>query len=210
MLQGAIIGLIVGIIMTVVMLLRRKGLQKQVLDLLARGDVAGARLYLDRKVPPVSKIPLNKINDQRDRMAALAAINDTAALEQEVAAHDGKLTATVQVDAVALFGIALRAGDPGPAVDRLDALATKMEQEGGALMGLVKKQTRAWADLGRGLQGQALTAEQRTAVGGLTNHGGLVQLLVWQGLYKAFEAAGTPEHGQQYRAQVQALTQAFD
>lgn len=210
MIEGAIIGAVVGLIVSLVMMLGRKGTRKKLLEALRAAGRETARALLDQKLPPLTKIPLGKIIDQRERMAALAILGDVAALEAELPAHRGALTAVVQVNAVALLGIAVRSPDPRDAAARLDALATRMEQEGGATMALVKKKTRALAVLAKGLTGEPIPSQTRMVLDSLTGDGGMVQLVIWQALAQALEKAGTQlEQAQSLRRKVQEHTNAF-
>jgi hypothetical protein len=210
MIQGAIIGLIVGIVMTVVMARKRKGIQAAVLGPLNAGDATQARAALDKKVPPLTKIPNTKIIEQRDRMAALTLLNDVQALEAEAASHSGHITALGQVNAVALLGIAVRSADPADAAQRLEALATHVETEGGRLLGLVKKQVRAFAVLGRGLTGAPMDADALGPIASLANESGVTQIVLWQAFVRAYEASGQTQNAESYRTRVQAATKAFD
>jgi hypothetical protein len=210
MIEGAIIGAVVGLIVSLFMMLGRKGTRKKLLEALRAAGPQAARGLLDEKLPPLTKIPLGKIIDQRERMAALAILGDVAALEAELPAHRGALTAVVQVNAVALLGIAVRATDPSDAAARLDALATQMEQEGGATMALVKKKTRALAVLAKGLSGEPIPSQTRLVLDSLTGDGGMVQLVIWQALAQSLEKAGKQlEQARSLRGKVQEHTSAF-
>jgi hypothetical protein len=211
MIEGAIIGAVIGLVVSMVMLLARKGTRKKLLQTLKAEGPEAARRLLDEKLPPLTKIPLGKILDQRERMVALAILGDLPALEQEIAAHRGTLTAVVQVDAIGLLGIALRSPDPSDAVARLDALATRMEKEGGATMALVKKKTRALAVLGKGLTGEPIPSQTRLVLESLTGDGGMVQLLIWQAIARSLEKGGAQlEQAQGLRRKVQEHTDAFE
>ena len=210
MIQGALIGLIVGVILTVMRARSRKGIQAAVLGPLAAGDPAQARAALDKKIPPLTKIPNTKILEQRDRMAALTLLNDVQALEAETASHSGHITAVGQVNAIALLGVALRSADPADAARRLEDLATRVETEGGRLLGLVKKQVRAFAVLARGLGGAPMSADALGPIAALANESGVTQIVLWQALARAYAAAGQAQNAESYRARVQAVTQAFE
>jgi hypothetical protein len=209
MLEGAIIGAVAGLIVSLIMIVARKGLRKEFLRLLGERPEL-ARQYLDRKIPALRKVPLGKILDQRERMVGLALLADLPSLEQELEAHTGALTAVVQVNAIALLGIALRSPDPGEAARRLDALAAKMEAEGGATMALVKKKVRALATLALALGGQPLPSQTRLVLESFSGDGGMVQLLVWSAIARALERSGQSEQAEGLRRKVREHTGAFE
>jgi len=209
--EGAIIGAVVGGVVSLVMILMRKGLRKELLRLLKQQGPEAARRFLDRKIPATRKLGINQILNQRERMAALALLGDTEAIDQEVAGHHGVLTATVQVGAIGLLGLTLRGADPAEGAARLDALATKMEQEGGRTMALVKKKTRALAVLANAMaSGERIPSEVRLTLESFSGDGGMVQLLVWQATAIALEKLGQEQQAQGLRDKVRAFTDAFD
>jgi hypothetical protein len=209
--EGAVIGAIIGVIFSLVMILKRKGLRKELLRLLKEQGTDAARAFLDRKHPPIKKIPIGKLLDQRERMAALALLGDTSAIEAELADHRGALTCTVQVGAIGLLGLTLRSPDPADAARRLDELATKMEQEGGRTMKLVKKKTRALATLGKAMaEGEQIPSETRLTLESFSGDGGMVQLLTWQATAIALEKTGGDQQAAALRAKVRQITDAFD
>jgi len=210
MLEGAIIGAIVGVIFSLVMLLARRGFRTKLLRALKEGGPEAARALLDRKVEPATKVGVNQILSQRERMAALALLGDVAALEQEIAGHRGTLTAVVQVNALGLLGVAVRSADPADAARRLDELAAQMEREGGRTFALVKKKTRALAVLAQGLTGREIPSQTRMTLDSFSGDGGMVQLLVWQATAQALEKTGQTQQAQGIRDKVRAFTDAFE
>jgi hypothetical protein len=210
MLQGAIIGAVVGVVVSLIMLVARRNFRTKFLRALKEGGPATARQVLDGKARPATKIGINRILDQRERMAALALLGDVTALEQEIAAHTGTLTAVVQVNALALLGIAVRSADPTDAARRLDELAGQMERDGGRTMALVKKKTRALAVLAQGLTGQSVPSQTRMTLDSFNGDGGMVQLLVWQATAQALEKTGQTQQAQGIRQKVRVFTDAFE
>jgi hypothetical protein len=210
MLEGMIIGAVVGLVVSLVMILMRRGLRKEFLRLCREQGAPAARAFLDRKIRPTTRLRLSDILNQRERMSALALLGDGESLEREIDGHSGPLTAVVQVDAIGLLGLAVRSGDPAPWVQRLEALATRMEQEGGRTMVLVKKKTRALAGLGQGLLGQAIPSATRMTLESFSGDGGMVQILVWQATSLALQRAGQDEQAEGIRKKVLALTDAFE
>lgn len=210
MIEGAIIGGAIGVTVSLVMLAQRSGRRKKLIKALASPDgPEAARTLLDASIKPVTKIPLSKILDQRERMAGLAVLGAVDALEQELAAHEGALTSVVQVGAIGLLGLALRK-DPAEAAERLDALATRMEQEGGRAMALVKKKTRALAHLAAGLAGTPIPVDKLLTIEQLASDGGLVQLVVWQALSLAMRKAGKLPQAEGFANKVRQHTRAFE
>jgi hypothetical protein len=209
-LTGAIIGGFVGLAVSVIMILMRRGFRATFLKALREQGAASARGVLEAKVRPTAKIGLSQILDQRERMAALALLGDVTAIEQEMAQHTGQLTAVVQVNALGLLGVGVRSADPSDAARRLEELATKMESEGGRALVLVKKKTRALAVLARGLTGQQIPSPTRMTLDSFNGDGGMVQILVWQATAQALERVGQTQQAQGIRGKVQQLTDAFD
>lgn len=208
--EGAIIGGAIGVTVSLVMLAQRSGRRKKLIKALASPEgPEAARAQLDASIKPVTKIPLSKILDQRERMAGLAVVGAVEALEQELAGHDGALTSVVQVGALGLLGLALRK-DPAEAAARLDALATRMEQEGGRAMALVKKKTRALAHLAAGVAGTPIPVDKLLTIEQLANDGGLVQLVVWQALSQAMRRAGKLPQAEGFANKVRQHTRAFE
>ena len=208
--EGAIIGAAVGLAVSLVMLLKRKGLRTRFLRALKEAGPGAARALLDQKLPAVKKIPLGKILDQRERMAALTVLGDTDAILAEIAEHRGPLTCTVQVGAIGLLGVTLR-GEATEGARRLDELASQMEQEGGRTMALVKKKTRALATLARAMaDGEPIPSDVRLSLESFTGDGGMVQLLVWQATAAALDKTGGEQQAAGLKAKVRAMTDAFD
>lgn len=209
--EGAIIGAVVGGIVSLIMILKRKGLRKELLRLLRDQGPDAARAFLDRKQPPIKKIPVGKLLNQRERMAALALLNDTESIETELSGHRGALTCTVQVGSIGLLGLTLRSADATDAARRLDELASRMEQEGGRTMKLVKKKTRALAVLAKAMaEGEKIPSEVRMTLDSFSGDGGMVQLLVWQATAIALEKTGGEQQAADLRAKVRQLTDAFE
>lgn len=208
MLQGAIIGAIVGVIMMLVMYVKRSKRKGALLKTLEEQGQAAAKAELDRMIKPVGAIPISKIVDQCERMASLAIIGDTAALQAEVDGHSGKLTAVAQVNGLALLGLAIRSDDPAPHAQALTELSAKMDAEGGALMKLVKEKLRTYAGVAQAIAGQpvdrSIHSQGRTLAG---KEMGTPKIILLQAMVRAAEGAG--ENAEPLRAQVRALTSAF-
>jgi len=212
MLQGAIIGAIVGLVVVFMAAQQRRKLLTKVLAALARGGPTAARAQLDTSVPPTQELKLRDIDKQRQRMACLAIIGDVEGLAREIELHQGPLTAVVQVNRVGHLGLALRSqGEQRDrAIAALDEIATRMEREGGALMGMVKKQTRAIATVGRGLLGQPIPTELWLPADTMSREKSAVGLIVSQALGEALAAIKRIDRAEPYFMRVRAATQAFE
>jgi hypothetical protein len=208
MIEGAIIGGVIGVAVSLGMLYQRSARRKKLLKALQKGDSSAAQM-LDLSIKPVIRIPLSKIIDQRERMAGLALVNDLESLEREVKEHEGALTAVSQVNAVGLLGIAIR-GDAADAARRLDDLATKLETDGSRALGLVKKKVRALAHLAAGVAGTPIPESQLASIESFAGEGGLLQLVVWQCMALAAAKAGKTMQAQGYRRRVLDVTTAFE
>ncbi len=207
--ETAIIGGAVGATVSVAMLLKRRSRRTKLIKVLGGGEgVKEARSFLDASLPALEKIPLSKILDQLERMAGLALLDDSAAIEAEIGKHYGALTCEVQVKAIGLLGLAVR-GEP-TAAPRLDELAERMETEGGRTMHLVKKKTRALAHLAAGVAGTPIPTDQLMSIEDVAAAGGMVQLLVWQALSMAMARAGKSAQAAGFRERVRRQTRAFE
>ena len=212
MLEGAIIGAIVGLVVALMAAQQRRNLLTKVLAALARGGPTEARAQLDTRAPPTQKLALRDIDKQRQRMACLAILGDVEALAREIEVHHGPLTAVTQVNRVGHLGLALRSqGEQrARAIAALDEIAARMEREGGALMGIVKKQTRAIATVGRGLLGQPIPTEPWLSANAMSREKSAVGLVVSQALGEAFAAIRRMDRAEPYFLRVRAVTQAFE
>lgn len=208
-LEGAIIGGAIGLIVSLVMLAKRSGRRKKLVAALANQGPEAARELLDAALPPLAKIPLSKILDQRERMAGLALVGDVDALRQEIADHEGPLTAHAQVDAIAYLALVVR-GEVEEGSQGLEALAQRVEQEGGRGLMLVKRKVRALAELAKAVAGSALIPAQRLQVESVAGEGGLVQVLVWQGLSLALRAEGKEVQAEGMANKVRKVTRAYE
>jgi hypothetical protein len=210
-LEYAIIGAIAGGVTSLIMLQKRKGRRAGFLHALKQEGAPGARQYLDKNIRASAALSAGQIIDQRERMAALAILGDVEALEREMAQHRGGLNVVTQVDAVALVGIAVRSADPADAARRLDEIAARMEREGGVLMGLVKKKTRALATLVQFMAGQQVPlAQARPDIESFAGDGGMTGVLMWQALAMALGRNGPNQGSEELRRKVRDFTDAFD
>ncbi len=207
--EGAITGAVVGLVVSLAMIWHRARWAKRFLAALEGSGAGPARVLLDQGRPAAAKLSLGKLLSSRERMAGLTLLGDVEALQAEVAGHTGPLTAVVQVGAVGLLGLTLRGSDRAAAARELDALATRMETEGGAMMKLVKQQTRALATLARCVaDGRPVPQEIHGTVGALAKNGKLVEAVVYQAVLEATRAAGGDPRG--LEAKVRGITTAFD
>ncbi|MBW2733470.1 MAG: hypothetical protein JRH20_13875 [Deltaproteobacteria bacterium] len=208
-LEGAIIGGGIGLIVSLALLLKRSAGRKKLVTSLANEGREVARERLDATHPALGKVPLSKILQQRERMAGLALVGDVDALREEIQAHDGPLTAHAQVDAIAYLALVVR-GEVEEGSQGLEALAARMEQEGGRGLMLVKRKVRALAELAKAVAGTPLIPAQRLRVESVAGEGGLVQLLVWQALGLALRAEGKVAQADGMANKVRRVTRAYE
>ncbi len=193
MLQGAIIGGVVGFIVAFVMLKKRSGAGRRVYQALESGGAPAARAVLDPWIAPINgPIKLSKLLDTIERVAALAIIGDLDALRAELARAEGKLSAVVQVQAMGLVALVTEAEDPAQWAAELEQVAQRVEAEGGAMLKLVKRNTRWMADVARELSGEgAVSYEHKQALAKYAGQmGPFSKPLLFKFLAKATEASG--------------------
>jgi hypothetical protein len=174
---------------------------------LTSGGKEAALKALNEQTPPMPALKANHIIPQQERMAALAIINDTDGIMREIQQHQGKLNLTAQVHGIALLGARVRG--VREASEQLSALAAKMEQEGGALMGAVKTKLKTFADLAKALDDVPLPPESGTAARRLSaSEGPMSRLVVMAALAKATERVGGD--ASDLRSKIRESTAAFD
>jgi hypothetical protein len=207
MLQGALIGLIVGGVMAYLTWQKNKKRGTSVLLAFASGGKAAALKALNEATPAMPGLKANHLVAQQERMAGLAIIGDTDSIMQEIKLHRGKLNLTAQVHGIALLGARVRGVKE--ASGQLNELATKMEQEGGALMGAVKTKLRTFANLAAALDDTPLPPEAGTAAHRLSaSEGPMARLVVMAALAKATERFGGD--ARVIRSKIRESTKAFD
>jgi hypothetical protein len=209
MLSAFTIAIIVGLVSAISVSIKQ-GAEKKFLQILNTMGPASARQFLDSKVRPAAKLNANSILDQRRRMAALAILGDYPSLEGELAQHVGAIAVVAQVNSVALLGMAVRAPDPTPYIQRLEGLATQLETQAGALYKLPKQQTRRLALLAAGLAGRPMPAEVPGAIFAVAQLGACTAVVYQQALAVALERTGNTGKAAEMFAQVRARTNAFD
>ncbi len=207
MLQGALIGMVVGLVMAYLKWQKNKKRGASVLLAFASGGKAAGLEALNKTTPAMPEIKATQIVPQQERMAALAVIGDAGRIMQEIKLHRGKLKITAQVHGIALLGARVRG--VSEASSQLTALATQMEQEGGSLMAAVKTKLRTYADLAGALDGSPLPPESGAAANRLTaSENPMSSLVVMAALAMATEKVGGDAHV--LRSKIRESTQAFD
>lgn len=209
MLQGAIIGAIAGLIATVILARQRKKGATSVLTAFASGGRSAAREALDAMQAPQTKVSSNKFLKMQERFAGLAIIDDTEALEAEMGGLTGAKNIVVQLEGLGLLGLAVRAEDPTPYAERLKAVSDRFQEEGGKLMGLVKRNLRVYADLAANLQGGTLNDESKVAFGSLAQKNSMSGALLYQAMGMVHHANGNARDANACFEVVKTLTQAF-
>ena len=209
MLQGAIIGAVVGIIMTIVINQQKKKGAGKVLGEYATSGQQAARAALDAMQPAVTKAATSKFQKLIERFAGLAIIDETDALEAEVNSLTGAKNVVVQLQAIGLLGLAVRAEDPSRYAAQLRDISDTFEKEGGKLMKLVKRNLRIYANLAEGLSGEAITEETRVQFGSLAPKNSMSGVVLYQARGMAHEASGQSADAAACFEVVKGHTQAF-
>ncbi len=190
MLQGAIIGLVVGLVMVIVRTVQQKRGGTKVMAALRAGGPEG-RAALDSYVAPVhGKASANKLLDLLERYSWLAVIGDHDALEQEAAGLEGHINIVSQLQAQAAAGLLAHRTEQRD-LDRLRAVADRIEQEGGALSKLVKKQVRDLTHIADALEtGQLDVEAQQRVLAKARQSGPGTRLVLLRFVARAVEKAG--------------------
>lgn len=163
MLQGAIIGLVVGIVMVAVRFYKQGKGGQAIKEAIKEGGPA-ARGALDKYVAPSvnGKVSASKLLDHLERFGWLAILGDLHALEAEGQAIVGGLSVTTQLQAQALAGLLAHDDNPQRHFASMDAVGHRINNEGGAMLKLVKNTTNdIWA-MARAMAGDGMDAAART------------------------------------------------
>ena len=196
MLQGAIIGLVVGLTIAVVQYFRQKKGGTKVMAALRAGGPE-ARAALDGYVPPPSgKVAAGKLANYFERFSWLAIIGDLDTLERESASVQGMLSVRTQLQVMALMGLLGHRSEQRD-VDALEQVAAHIEQEGGALLKLVKKQAADARSMARAMvRGEPLDTQARQRLAGRANQSGpATKAVIFRFLARASEASGQDPRG---------------
>jgi len=190
MLQGAIIGLVVGLVMFIVRTIQQKKGGSSVMAALRAGG-PGGRAALDGYVGPVhGKASANKLLDLLERYSWLAVIGDFDDLEREAANIEGHINIVSQLQAQAAVGLLAHRTEQRD-LDQLRAVADRIEREGGALSKLVKKQVRDLAKVADALQTRQLDVEaQQRVLAKARQSGPGTKLVLLRFVARAVEQAG--------------------
>jgi hypothetical protein len=189
---GGAIGGAIGGAMAVKQLLAARWHKK---FLAALDDPDRAWAMVERGAPEQrrGKLPLSKLLVQRDRVIALALLDEAERLEAELARHEGGAAYQFNVQCFGLLGLALASDDPGSAVARLDALAGRIARDSNVAQKLLRDKSAQLARIAQTLRGAPLTDDaivkmlhwvQRDHV--------LVRALVYRVLEVAAARAGRP------------------
>ena len=162
-------------------------------------------MALDSYVAPVRKASANKLLDLLERYSWLAVIGDHAALEQEAAGLEGHINIVSQLQAQAAVGLLAHRTEPRD-LERLRAVADHLDQEGGALSKLVKKQVRDLVRVADTLQtGQLDVEAQQRVLAKARQSGPGTKLVLLRFVARAVErAGGNADHLKQEADQVMA------
>lgn len=165
MLQGAIIGMVAALVMVVITAVRNNKGSKKIMTALDAGDEAGARAALDAYVkPPRAKVGAGHMGPLLERFAWLGILGDLDTLESEYQAlHASNKGVRFQLRAQAIASLLAHRTDAKD-LDEMQALHEDIQQNGGAMLGLIKKMVAAHLAVARGLQGVAIDPEHLTAM----------------------------------------------
>lgn len=204
MLQGAIIGLVVGLVMVAIRFYKQGKGGQAIKEALKQGGPA-AREALDKyvKPSPTGKVSANKLLDHIERFGWLAILGELQDLEQEGQAIQGGLSVTTQLQTQALAG--LLAHDPHPQrhVPAMDAVADRIESEGGMMLKLVKTTTGDICKMAHAIDGRGMDAEARKRLQGRAGQSSpAVRVVLLRLIARASELAG--EDPTPYRAEADA------
>ncbi len=190
MLQGAIIGLVVGLVMFIIRTVQQKKGGSSVMAALRAGGPEG-RVALDGYVAPVhGKASANKLLDLLERYSWLAVIGDFDDLEREAEGLEGHINIVSQLQAQAAVGLLAHRTEQRD-LERLRAVADRIEAEGGALSKLVKKQVRDLAKVADALETRQLDVEaQQRVVGKARQSGPGTRLVLLRFVARAVEHSG--------------------
>ncbi len=153
MLQGALIGAFVSVIIIVFRLMKQRNAAKSVLAGMTQGNPQAARAQLDQKYPAVQRLSTMNFQDQIERICWVAILGDVGSAERELQAYEGGLNLTTQVRA---FGYAALLAHRTDARD-IQSMAHTLhliESEGGMMLGVIKKMTRDFASVAKALNNE--------------------------------------------------------
>lgn len=159
---SVVVGGAVGAGVAGVMVYQLIRVRKKIVGALAMGDMALARRLIDKRWPRQTKLGNTRILALTTRFTALGALGETQTVRDEVAAlKGGGLSAKVQVNLHALL-VRRLLDDPDPEVlPRMRELVEEIERDGGAMLGMVKRQARAYLGLALAMDGEPMNDEAR-------------------------------------------------
>ena len=205
MLQGAIIGLVVGVVVFLVRTFQQRKGGSSVMGALRAGGPEG-RIALDGYVAPIQgKVSATKLLELLERYSWLAVIGDHDDLEREAAGVEGHINIVSQLQAQAAVGLLAHRTEQRD-LDRLRAVADRIEREGGALSKLVNKQVRDLAKIADTLENGQLDGEaQQRVLARARQCGPGTKLVLLRFVARAVEkAGGNAAHLKQEADQVMA------
>lgn len=206
MLQGAIIGAIVGLVMVVVQMVRMRGGATKVITA-SRKSPAEGRAALDAWTPPREDVPATKLVNHLERFAWLALLGDLDALEHEANATTGGLSVTTQLRAIALAGL-LSHRDEARDHEAMEQVADRIEREGGVMLKLVRQMAQDIRALARAKAGQPLDHDARKRIHRRAKQSGpALKVVLLRLVTIATERAG--EDAIALRAEAEAANRAF-
>lgn len=208
MIQGAVIGLIVGLIFTLITARKRKGKSLEVYRTFQTGGLSAARPVLDSWVPPIAgTVRTQDVPQTLERVAALGMIGDLSAVEREIGSAAGKLPVVIQIQAIGWLALVTQADDIDAAVAGLQATSERINTEGGALLKLVKVNTANMAAVAVEVAGGPAAPEARNKLASYAGQmGPFTKPLIYAFLAKAARASGDKPMVDRFHARAAAAT----
>ncbi|MDH5492973.1 MAG: hypothetical protein OEY14_13545 [Myxococcales bacterium] len=192
MIQGAVIGFIVALVMVLMRASQQKKGGRKILAAMSLG-AAEARAALDAYIKPArGKVRTGRLLELLERLSWLAIIGAHDDLEQEAASLEGGLNVVTQLRAQAAVGLLVHRTEPRD-LEQLRAVAARIEAEGGVLSKLVKATTRDLAIAAGGLaQEVPEAAVMRRVFSRAAQLGPAQKIVLYRFLARVAEASGNP------------------
>ena len=157
MLQGAIIGMVAALVMVVITAVRNNKGGRKVMAALDASDPAAARAAIDAFAkPPRAKVGAGQMSSLLERFAWLGIIGDYDTLESELQGLNvSNKGVSYQLRAQAIVSLLAHRTEARD-INALQALFEDAQENGGAMLGLIKKLVGAHLGVARGLQVAAI------------------------------------------------------
>lgn len=207
MVEGAVIGAVIGGIVALSTTLKNSRWQRAFSAHLREGklDLARSLLFKHTKEVPRGAFPIRMLLPQRNRLAGLAVLGDSAALEQELGRHTGSAAYKAQVRQFNLLLLALRDTDPSARIAEIRSTADEVGKEANAMQKLLVNRAALLARVVGGLLGEPVDqADELALLKGSRDEPILVRIAYYRLLELCDERRGKPND--RYRTQLPELT----